>query len=373
MSSIDEQVAMNELPDDAPDRRDSAANAHRTRPGQGMARNAWYMAAFAHELDARILARTILEIPIVLFRAPGGEVAALEDRCPHVGAPLSLGRLKGLGVQCGYHGMVFDHLGQCTEIPGQAKIPAKACVRSFPVATRFEHVWIWMGDPAQAGGTPLPDFEVDDAYFRWPRYRDMIPFKGNYSLMIQNLMDLTHLGYVHQGSIGGDPVDHARDEVDVKRTPEGVTFLRKMRDVAAPRRYVERFGSAERLDRWSEFEYLAPSVVRQNSGWGPVDGRVIEDRGGVLKDKMLHAITPSTIDSSYYFWDGADGAEPDRERAMERLAKIGPIIMEDVVMIEAQQQRLEGIDPRTLVAIRSDRPRLMMMEELERRVRQERC
>jgi vanillate O-demethylase monooxygenase subunit len=189
--------------------------------------------------------------------------------------------------------------------------------------------------------------------------------------MIQNLMDLTHLAYVHADSIGGDPADHAADKVEVARTPTGIRFVREMRSVTAPGRYVARFGRADRLDRWSELEYVAPAVVRQNSGWGRIGCEVIERRQGALRDKMLHAITPATEDSSYYFYDAADGAEPDPARATEGLSGLRKIILEDVAMVEAQQVRLEGVDPRKLLAIRSDRARLMMMQELDRRCEEE--
>ncbi|MBL8549390.1 MAG: Rieske 2Fe-2S domain-containing protein [Hyphomonadaceae bacterium] len=338
------------------------------RPGAPHIRNAWHLACFAHELDAGILARTLLDEPVVLFRRGDGRVAALEDRCPHVGAPLSRGKLVGANIQCGYHGLAFDADGRCVEIPGQEIIPPAACVHAYPIEVRAEHVWIWMGDPQLAASHAVPDFGGDDDFFRWPRHQGVIPMRCNYSLMIQNLMDLTHLAYVHADSIGGDAADHATDEVSVSRTETGMRFVRTMRNVAPPGRYVARFGSAERLDRWSEFEFVAPAVVRQNSGWGRVGTGVIEERGGDLKDKMLHAITPSTASSSFYFYDGADGAEPDPARAKQRLSVLDKIIQEDVDMVEAQQARLEGVDPRTLIAVRSDKARLLMMKELQRRV-----
>lgn len=53
--------------------------------------NRWYVAAWAHELDAGPLARTIMDEPVVLYRAGDGEVAALENACAHRYVPLSLG------------------------------------------------------------------------------------------------------------------------------------------------------------------------------------------------------------------------------------------------------------------------------------------
>ena len=359
------------IPGGAAFRETGPDGEERWRPGAPFLRNAWYLAGFVQEFVHGLLARTILEEPIVFFRAADGTIAALEDRCPHVGAPLSLGTLKGGQVECGYHGMMFDGAGRCTAIPGQDKIPQQACVYRYPLVQRFEHLWIWMGDPALADEAAIPDFAEDDEFFAWPRRQGTIPMDCNYSLMIQNLMDLTHLAYVHADSIGGDPIDHTVDTVTPRFTDAGVAFMRHMRSVAPPGRYLARFGRDERLDRWSHFEFLAPAVVRQNTGWGPVGTRAIEDMTGVLRDKMIHGITPATASTSYYFYDAADGAEPDHDLARQRLAVLDKIIGEDVSMVEGQQQRLEGIDPQTLLAIRSDRPRLMMVEDLDRRIRRE--
>ena len=68
---------------------------------------------------------------IVLYRDSEGKPVALEDRCVHRSVPLSLGRVRGDRIECGYHGMQFDGRGQCVRIPGQSTIPASARVRSY--------------------------------------------------------------------------------------------------------------------------------------------------------------------------------------------------------------------------------------------------
>src|SRR5271156_4686483 len=113
-------------------------------------RNTWYIAAWSDEIAQRPLARRILGEPMVLFRDASGQVAALEDRCCHRGAPLSLGEVKANGLMCGYHGLVFATDGRCVEIPGQTVIPPSAKVPSHPVLVRDEFIWIWMGEAALA-------------------------------------------------------------------------------------------------------------------------------------------------------------------------------------------------------------------------------
>jgi len=96
--------------------------------------NSWYVAAWNHELiDGKKLARTILEKPIVLYRGASGKIAALDDRCCHRAAPLSMGRVEGDDIRCMYHGMKFASDGKCIQIPGQDNIPPKLGVRSYPV------------------------------------------------------------------------------------------------------------------------------------------------------------------------------------------------------------------------------------------------
>ena len=122
-------------------------------------RNAWYVAAWSKEVGRNLLARRILDEPVVLFRQKDGTPAALLDRCAHKLAPLSMGRLVDDVVQCGYHGMEYDCTGQCVRVPGQAKVPRNAQVRSFPLIERYNAVWIWTGDPARADPERLFDIE----------------------------------------------------------------------------------------------------------------------------------------------------------------------------------------------------------------------
>ena len=113
-------------------------------------RNGWYAAIWSKDLKAEPVARTFLGEQVVLFRGNSGTPGALEDRCCHRAAPLSLGAVEGDNLRCGYHGLTFDTKGQCVTIPGQDTVPAGASVRAYPVAERYNVVWIWMGDPARA-------------------------------------------------------------------------------------------------------------------------------------------------------------------------------------------------------------------------------
>ena len=105
--------------------------------------NAWYAAAYDVELGRKLMARTVCNLKIVMFRKLDGSVAALEDACWHRLMPLSLGHLDGDEVTCGYHGLVYNAQGRCTHMPSQETLNPSACVRSFPVVEKtgkFPHV-----------------------------------------------------------------------------------------------------------------------------------------------------------------------------------------------------------------------------------------
>ena len=238
-------------------------------------RNAWYIAAWADELGQKPLARRICDEPVVLFRDQAGRAAALVDRCCHRAAPLSKGELVPAGIQCGYHGLVFDGSGRCVAVPGQANISDSVRVRSYPLVEKNQFVWIWMGDAAAADASKIVDFPYHDDKAQWPNKHDCYPIRANYMLMVDNLMDLTHLGYLHAKTVGGNPAAHVNAEMQTTRTATGIKFTRWMRDSVPPPSYVKAAGFKGRVDRWQEFEWVAPSSVLQWTGAADVGtGRV---------------------------------------------------------------------------------------------------
>jgi phenylpropionate dioxygenase-like ring-hydroxylating dioxygenase large terminal subunit len=121
--------------------------------------DAWYVAAWDHEIGPDVLlARTLLGKPLVFYRREDGGVVAMDDRCCHRAAPLSIGRKEGDCVRCLYHGLKFDPQGVCVEMPGQERIPPMARVRTYPVVERDRFVWIWMGAPDLADPSSILSF-----------------------------------------------------------------------------------------------------------------------------------------------------------------------------------------------------------------------
>src|SRR5215813_1456717 len=336
-------------------------------------RNAWYIGAWADELGDKPVARRICGEPVVLFRDGSGRAAALADRCCHRAAPLHLGSLVEAGIQCGYHGLVFDTTGRCVAIPGQKQIPQDARVRSYPTVEKDQLVWLWMGDPALADPAKIVDFPYHNDPAHWPNKHAVYAIKGNYMLMVDNLMDLTHLGYLHAKTVGGNPAAHVEAEMKTVRTSTGVKFTRWLKNSLPPPTYVKAAGFKSRVDRWQEFEFVAPSSVLQwtgaaDAGAGAYEGK----RDGGFQFRLFHGLTPETDTSCYYFWSVANGYRQNEPEVTDQLyAEIAPTFLEDRVMVEAQQARLSELSEAGLVDIASDATRMQMRRMMERLIAEE--
>jgi len=338
-------------------------------------RNAWYVAAWADEVGRQPLARRICNEPVVMFRDRDGRAAALEDRCCHRAAPLHLGTIVEDGIQCGYHGLVIDGAGRCVRVPGQRLVPPEARVRAYPAVEKDGMIWLWMGDRERADETLILDYPYHTDPRAWPNKHDVYPIKGNYMLMVDNLMDLTHLGYLHAKTVGGNPAAHVEAEMKTARTPRGLKFTRWMRNSVPPPTYVKAAGFTGRVDRWQEFEYVAPGAVLQ---WtGAADANTGADEGkrdGGFQFRLFHGLTPETETSCFYFWSVANGYRQNEPAATEQLfAEIAPTFIEDKEMVEAQQARLTEFGEQGLVDIASDANRMHMRRTVEQLIAAEKA
>ena len=221
------------------------AKANGAKPHQEMIsgaylRNAWYVAAWSDGVgDGQLVPRTIMDEPIVLYRKADGAVAAIEDRCAHRFAPLSMGKIVGGDrIQCPYHGLEFDGSGACVRNPhGTKNIPPRARVKSYPVIEKHKAVWVWMGDaPADAG--KIPDFGVlDNVPELHTTKRDCIVIKANYQLIIDNLLDLSHTSYLHEGILGN--ADTVESDITAEQDGDDVVVGRHATNSAPPGMFAQ--------------------------------------------------------------------------------------------------------------------------------------
>jgi phenylpropionate dioxygenase-like ring-hydroxylating dioxygenase large terminal subunit len=317
-------------------------------------KSCWYVAAWDHEiLGDTLLQRTICGQSIVLFRTTDGRPVALDNKCCHRHAPLHLGRKEGDFVRCMYHGLKYDASGRCVEIPGQESIPVKLAQRSFPVVQRKRWVWIWMGDAARADESLIPDtFSMSDPAWRWkPSY---LHFKANYLNIADNLLDFSHLSYVHESTFGGSPnIAEARPEVS--RIDRGVRVSRPVRNTA-PAPYHQRLGKfTGKVNRWFAYDLLVPGILLLDAGVRPVEDRE-DDNTHALRFHSCQAITPETERSAHYFFMQAHSFALDDAVVTESIEQSQrAAFAEDRLILEAQQQTIDDTPPSPMVNIVADK------------------
>jgi phenylpropionate dioxygenase-like ring-hydroxylating dioxygenase large terminal subunit len=296
-------------------------------------RNSWYVAAWDREVSRTPRRRVFLGEPVVLYRKQDGTPVALEDRCCHRQLPLSMGSLVNDLLQCGYHGLKFDASGKCVEIPGQDSIPPQARVRSYPTHERFNWVWIWMGDPARADPALIPNWWWAD-HPEWAFTRpDMIPVQCNYQLVADNVLDVTHLAYVHASSIGSPSITEFPGTVE--REERLVRFTRWIRDRPPPPMYQEAGGFAGNVERWQIVEHVPPCFSVNFAGCSDSTKRI---------DLMaLSAPTPETERTTHYFFGFVRNfglGDPQKEKIFaEGMVKV---FHEDIPILEAQQRNMDA-------------------------------
>ncbi len=321
--------------------------------------NCWYVAAWDNEIGREPFARTILDQPVVLFRTQGGEAVALEDRCCHRQLPLSLGRVVGDALQCGYHGLEFDRAGACVRVPGQTKVPPDARVKSYPVVEKWNWVWIWMGDPASADSATIPDWHwVDDPGWRTVKGNGGTPLAVacDYRLITDNLLDIAHLTYVHASSIGSEAI--VEFPITTKRTERMVSMTRDVPDRAAAPFYQWAGKFKGNVDRWLTTTVEMPAYVVNDAGCVDVgtDTRPGHRDHGV-EMRVLNAPTPETATTTHYFYAHARHFGLDDDDIEEAYkTQFTQVFHEDKVVLEAQQRNMTIAPNAALIDINTDAP-----------------
>jgi vanillate O-demethylase monooxygenase subunit len=337
-------------------------------------KNAWYVAAMPHELEGRPLGRKVCNEAMVLYRGPEGRVAALEDFCPHRGAPLSLGRVCEGRLVCGYHGLEMGCDGRTVAMPKQ-RVRGFPAIRAYPVEERHGFIWVWPGDAAQADPALIPDLPWSGNP-EWAYGGGLYHIACDYRLMIDNLMDLTHETYVHADSIGQKEIDEA---TPTTRVGDGeVVTSRFMENISAPpfwRMAMRAHGLPEDqpVDRWQICRFTPPSHVMIEVGVA------LAGRGGYEADPSVKVssivvdfLTPETETSMHYFWGMARRFRPD-DAALTDAIRNGQakIFAEDLEMLERQQKNLQHWPDRRLLALDIDAGGVQSRKMIERLIAEE--
>ena len=260
--------------------------------------NEWYVAAFGNEIKREFLQRTLLDKRIVMFRTEAGTPVALADRCAHRAFPLSRGTLDGDTVVCAYHGFRYDAEGNCIEVPSAAKCPKGIGVAQYRVIEKGPLVWIWMGDPALADESRLPeqawltqaDWETSSGYF---------DLQSNYVSMHENLLDLTHLSFLHATTIGTP--DYAKAPFKTEIDDGYFALNRDVVPTTLPPVWARPTGleGCNTAARIVKSEFKSPAFHQVNVSF--YDSKLAERERQVSRIKTAHLLTPQTHSSSHYF------------------------------------------------------------------------
>jgi len=301
-------------------------------------RNQWYVAGTVGELGRSLLPRWILGEPLVFYRTEAGAPVAMEDRCPHRRAPLSMGKLVGDRVQCVYHGMEYEASGKCVRVPGQTSIPPRLKAKTYPIVERHGWVWVWMGEAAAADPALIHDYHWNDEP-GWQPVFGYTHVAAEYRLVVDNLMDLTHETFVHPTSIGQTAV--AETPITTGMEDGKVKVTRLMPGIPAPPLFAKARG-LKTIDRWQHIYFDAPAHVTIDAGGVPSDTK---DMSKALRWMVLNAMTPETERSTHYFWSLSRCFDLEDEKLSEMLHRsIITIFDEDKAILE-QQQRMIETDP----------------------------
>jgi vanillate O-demethylase monooxygenase subunit len=330
-------------------------------------RNQWYVVATSAELTDQPIGRRICNQPLALFRRTDGSPAVIADRCGHRKFPLSRGRVVGDDIECGYHGIRFAGNGRCTLVPSQETLPKGLDVRAYAVAEGSALVWVWMGEADQADYSLLPRIIENDG----PGWEPVFGYhhvNANYQLVVDNLLDLTHLAIVHKTTLAGPGL--LENPLQVTVEGDVVRGLRTMPNVdpAPIFRVIRDFPG--RIDRRQSYSFHLPSHVFIRVGAVPAGSN--EDIE-VPHHVVINHLVPETETTTHYFWSVSrcmavgDAEVSKRMYAMNRMA-----FDEDMLVLAAQQEMLaDDPDGGVLANVDGDRAAAAARRIVRRRLAEE--
>jgi phenylpropionate dioxygenase-like ring-hydroxylating dioxygenase large terminal subunit len=298
-------------------------------------RSAWYVAAWSDDLQDSLVSRTMLNEPVLLYRQSSGLPVAIQDRCPHRFAPLSMGKLIDDIIECPYHGLRFDSSGACVFNPhGDGKIPRAAKVKSYPLMERNGILWIWMGDPNEAEPEKVPSFDIlNDPGLKTVKGTTKIG--ANYQIVADNLLDLTHTQFVHARSQKTENLLVVPHEV----VQEGTTVhsRRWVANTKGALSFMRNFADPNiAVDHWMRATWEPPGLCRLDVGVTPAG----QSESSGIRRRGSHLLTPETETSTHYFFANTRNyrqTDPQADQDISEWQRIG-FEEEDKPILEAVQK-----------------------------------
>lgn len=170
----------------------------------------WYVVARSKSLRrGRSLTVTLASQQCLLFRTESGALGALDAHCPHMGAHLGHGSVKGERIECALHRW---QIGVDGSVAGQGSLCKSA--RAWQVSERFGLVFVHLGTKVRA---PVP--EPDDADYTWITGTP-VTIETDWHSMVVNGFDMPHLHAVHHRQLvePAQLVVHGRERMTLRYT-----------------------------------------------------------------------------------------------------------------------------------------------------------
>ena len=298
-------------------------------------RNSWYVAAPSSEINKSLIALRILDENIVFYRTENGEPVALEDSCPHRRLPLSKGKLLNNNIECGYHGLQFDRFGQCVAAPTQNRIPPTATVRSYPTIDKWGLVWVWMGNPECSDESLIlnienynnPDWEITTG--------DSLTCACNYQFITDNLLDPSHVAWVHTTSFAAEGTDNT--DLETIETENGLIVRRWIYNQKPPPFYAPLLKFKGNCDRLQHYEVHYPCTAINKGIYVPA-GKSKEFKNNEQTYIMIsyHFLTPIDANNTRYHWLQHRNTDPKNKQLTAKIASgAKSAFLEDKEILEA--------------------------------------
>jgi phenylpropionate dioxygenase-like ring-hydroxylating dioxygenase large terminal subunit len=316
-------------------------------------KNRWYVAALSKELrEDQPLGRVICGEPVVFYRNLNGSPIALEDRCCHRQTKLSLGTIEGNDLRCRYHGLKFNSDGTLIEIPSQKSIPEGAGVKAYPVIEDQNYIHIFIGEPS--GANLQSHYRHENLSMpHWTSMQAQFSAKCSWRLLVDNLMDFTHVPWSHKNTIGASGLEATNEQKTERDHDEHVRLSRILRNIDPAPAHIKAFGYNGKVDRWQIVDFAPPSYMALTVGVAKA-GTGMKSASGenlMLDRRTLHIATPETEATTHYFWTTMHerGSLTDDQEQLIYDQSV-ETFHEDLLILEAQQERYTDDIPRVDLA-----------------------
>jgi phenylpropionate dioxygenase-like ring-hydroxylating dioxygenase large terminal subunit len=194
-----------------------------------------------------------------------------------------------------------------------------------------------MGDVSLADPALLPDnFSCDHP--DWHHKPGYLHYDTPYLLIADNLLDFSHLSYVHEKTLGGSTAI-AQCKPTIEKIPRGLRVSRFVNDVPPPPFYRKMRSFDGNLDRYFVYDFVLPSTLLMRSG-----GRPTGTQGDAPPAVRLHScqtLTPETEHSTHYFFQQAVPTDQGGASLVDNIYEsLVQAFNEDRDMISAQAKNM---------------------------------